>query len=183
MSKSKWKLIGIIALFVVPYIFAVIAYRNRAVWFSKTTNNGELILPVTSLKEIDSSLLDGKWKLVYVAANNCAKACKQNIYNLQQIRIALGKKLLRVGSLVINLQTKSAPKFTPWLVKNFPGTHVVYVRPELWQNVYDFTNKANNKEIFIVDPIGNLVLAYAGGTASKPIYQDLQKLLKASQIG
>ena len=37
--------------------------------------------------------------------------------------------------------------------------------------------------IYIVDPIGNLVLHYPLSDAGKPVLTDLKKLLKLSQIG
>ena len=37
--------------------------------------------------------------------------------------------------------------------------------------------------VFIVDPIGNLVLWYPFGDAGKPVLEDLRRLLKLSQIG
>lgn len=38
-------------------------------------------------------------------------------------------------------------------------------------------------DIFLADPLGNLVLRYPAHSARKDMYEDLQRLLKASGIG
>jgi hypothetical protein len=38
-------------------------------------------------------------------------------------------------------------------------------------------------DVFIVDPLGNLVMRFPAGTTMKDIHTDLELLLKASQIG
>ena len=38
-------------------------------------------------------------------------------------------------------------------------------------------------DVFVADPLGNLVLRFPAGTAMKDMHADLKLLLKASQIG
>ena len=44
-------------------------------------------------------------------------------------------------------------------------------------------NPFQQPNIFIVDPIGNIVLYYSGEIDGKKFLTDLKKLLKASKIG
>jgi hypothetical protein len=39
------------------------------------------------------------------------------------------------------------------------------------------------RRIYMVDPLGNLMMSYAPGTDPRSIYQDIKKLLKLSHIG
>jgi hypothetical protein len=42
---------------------------------------------------------------------------------------------------------------------------------------------AESRRIYIVDPLGNLMMSYAPGADMRWIYQDLKKLLNLSHIG
>ena len=148
------------------------AARDGGVW--GTTNQGEFVDPpltVSSLglKGSDGELITegGTWWLWVVSNGDCAGDCATAVHQLRQLHILLNKDSDRVQRGLI-----TAPGMTPPLLGEYPG--VKHLTGEL---------SPLTEGIYIVDPIGNLVLYYPLTDAGKPVLTDLKKLLKLSQIG
>jgi hypothetical protein len=146
--------------------------REGGVW--GTTNQGAFVNPpitVGSLrfKGSDGELLGegGTWWLWVVSRGDCVGECATAIHQLRQLHILLNKDADRVQrGLVTELGV------SPGLLAEYPGVqHLTGETSALTEGVY------------IVDPIGNLVLFYPLTDAGKPVLTDLKKLLKLSQIG
>ena len=148
------------------------AARDGGVW--GTTNQGEFVDPPLTvsnlgLKGSDGELITetGTWWLRVVSTGNCAGECATAVHQLRQLHILLNKDADRVQRGLI-----TAPGMAPALLGEYPG--VKHLTGEL---------SALTEGIYIVDPIGNLVLHYPLADAGKPVLTDLKKLLKLSQIG
>ena len=182
--RSKFLLL--IAVFAVPVIAAYLAYFG---WRpAGHTNYGELIA-VTPLQQttgalhdgtpFDLNVLQGKWVMLHVGPAACDADCAQQLYLMRQTRIAQGKEQFRIERLWV-LTDGGAPD--PVLLQDHPGLHVW--RPAEAAFVEQFpATRDRAYPIYLVDPLGNLMLRFPAVPDPKGIMKDLKLLLKASQIG
>lgn len=176
----------LIGVFVVPVVAAYLAYFG---WRpGGHTNYGDLI-PVTPLQQtagaaVDGSPLDlqalqGKWLMVHVGPAACDDACAQQLYLTRQTRIAQGKEQSRIERLWV-LTDGGTPDAA--LLQEHPGLHVW--RPTSGTFVEQFPALQDRADhVYLVDPLGNLMLRFPVQPEPKRVMKDLKLLLKASQIG
>lgn len=176
------KTILLIALVTVaPVIASYAAYY----WFprDKHTNYGEL-LPTRPAPAVAGTrnaapfaLTDvaGKWVLLVAAPAACDAACAQALYATRQARTIQNRDMERVVRVWL-ASGDQAPD--PALVAEHPDLVVVRTA-EL--ALADWP--AGSQRIYLVDPLGNQVLAYPRDPDIKAMAKDLARLLKASRIG
>lgn len=150
-----------------------------AVWFfgwapGNTGNHGELIAP-RPLSGAPLDTLRGKWVLVSFDAAACDPYCERKLYFMRQVRRAQGKDMERLERLWV-LTDAAAPG--PALLAAIEGTRVV--RNE--RLAERFPGKATD-HIYLIDPLGNLMLRFPRDPDPSLMIKDLQRLLKYSRIG
>jgi cytochrome oxidase Cu insertion factor (SCO1/SenC/PrrC family) len=182
--RSKFLLL--IGVFAAPVVAAYLAFFG---WRpAGHTNYGDLLtvkpLQQTAGKALDGTpfnldALHGKWVMVHVGGANCDAACARQLYLMRQIRIAQGKEQSRIERLWV--LTGSGP-VDQALLQDYPGLHV-------WRPANsDFTEQfpaGDNRtgHIYMIDPLGNLMLRFPAQPDAKGMMKDLKLLLKASRIG
>jgi hypothetical protein len=176
-------------LFFGPLAAAIaIYYFGGDQWLpSRTIAHGILLsqprtLPTGIMLLTDGTTADfgGKWSLLYVGRGDCDDPCREALYRTRQVRRALGKEASRVQRFFI--ATGGAPDFG-FVAADHPGLHVLTEGLSSRDTVLATLGEFAEGEVFVVDPLGNVVLRFRAGTAMKDMHQDLQLLLKASQIG
>jgi len=155
---------------------------------SRTVNYGELIeprrLPDARLALADGtpfqlSSLRGRWVLVMVDSAACDAYCEKKLYYMRQVRLAQGKEMERVGrAFLINdsattVPGKLAPYTGTWLIRA-AGNEVLGLFP---------APRAHSAHIYLIDPLGNLMIRYPREPDPRRMIEDLKRLLKASRIG
>ena len=182
--RSKFLLL--FGVFVVPVLAAYLAYFG---WRpAGHTNYGEL-LKVTPLQQTAGATHDGtpfnletlrgKWLMVHVGPASCDAACTRQLYLMRQIRIAQGKEQSRIERLWV---LTDAGTVAPALLRDHPGLHAW--RPAEAAFVEQFpAAQSRAAHIYLVDPLGNLMLRFPDQPDPKRMMKDLKLLLKASQIG
>jgi hypothetical protein len=137
-------------------------------------NYGELITPRT-LSGPPFAELRGKWVLVSLDAAACDAYCEKKLYFMRQLRKAQGENQARIERLWV-ITDSATPR--PELLAAIEGTHL--------------TRNAEAKEafpgerrehIYLVDPLGNLMLRFPRDPEPSRMLKDLQRLLKYSRIG
>lgn len=179
------KLVAIAALFTLPMVASVVAYRflePRA-----TANFGELLLPpsaVTSQRFARAQGgafafpdLAGRWVLTVSDSGACGPACRDKLATLRQVRLALGRNAGRVERVFV-VDDLQAPE--PAALEEFAGTVVALTPRGLSLPPGAGNDRAH---IYLVDPRGNVMMRWPAGADRKRLLGDLQRLLKASQIG
>jgi hypothetical protein len=154
---------------------------------SSFVNHGELIpsaqqVSFTANDPLGPALqeLKGKWILAVVDSGVCDEPCKQKLYYLRQIRLTQGKEMNRIERLWIITDTVEPAGL---LLKEHQGMRVVTAPRSGWIARLPVANKAASDYIFIIDPLGNLVLRYPPGFNPTGMKKDLSRLLRASRIG
>ncbi|MHB1145629.1 MAG: SCO family protein [Thiobacillus sp.] len=182
--RSKFLLL--IGLFMVPVVAAYLAYFG---WRpAGHTNYGELIkvtpLQYTAGATHDGAVLNletlrGKWLMVHVGPSRCDAACVQQLYLMRQTRIAQGKEQSRIERVWV---LTDAGAVDPALLQEHPGLHVWRPADAAFAGQFPAAQSPAD-HIYMVDPLGNLMLRFPGQPDPRRMLKDLKLLLKASQIG
>ena len=153
-----------------------------------TVNYGDLIgpypLPDPALALADGapfrlSQLKGKWALVSVDSGNCDARCDEKLLYMRQLRLTQGKNADRVERVWL-ISDDVVPRADA--VVQYPGTWLVRARaPELLGRFP--AKEAVSDHIYLVDPLGNLMMRFPRNPDPRLMIKDLARLLKASQIG
>jgi hypothetical protein len=153
-------------------------------------NHGELIqpprpLPGTVLPQADGTsadvLPDGKWLLVYVGDGDCAASCRQALWVMRQTRLALGHEMTRVERAML---ATGACCDAEYLAREHPGLAAFDASgAEGALLLAHFPAGAREHSLYVVDPLGNLLMRFDARANPKGFLADLKKLLKLSHIG
>jgi hypothetical protein len=118
--------------------------------------------------------------VLYVGRGDCDDACKETLRRTRQVRRALGKEMSRVQRLFVS--TSGQPN-SGFLAADQPGLLVMTDELASRDVVLTALGEFAEGDVFIADPLGNVVLRFPAGTTMKDMHEDLNLLLKASQIG
>ena len=119
--------------------------------------------------------LNGRWVLLVNAAERCDAICERLLYASRQARTMQGKEQDRIVRVLL-VAEGAAPD--PALLAQQPGLVVAHVGAAARAALPGGTGA-----LYVVDPLGNLVLRYDADPDLKGISRDLTRLLKASGIG
>ncbi len=192
VARGRRTLIGLAALFFVPLAIAFWLYYSGGWRPAGSTNHGELITPPRPLEDAAFTLADGttsaragllreKWTLVYIGGGRCDEACQRALWVMRQTRLLLAEDMQRVQRVFIATRECCNTEF---LAKEHPGLDVVQpLDPAAIEVVARFPEQGRATGVFIVDPLGNLMMRFDSSQDPKGLLQDLEKLLKLSHIG
>lgn len=139
--------------------------------------------PRLSLDSLDD--YRGRWLLVYVGDSDasCGEACQQALYAMRQIRLATGRERSRVERLWVVPRVAGDVGSVPAVPADYTGTYQVLWDPAALQSWPTAPGQTSPSGLWIIDPLGNLILRYPPSPDPAKIKKDLLKLLKASRIG
>lgn len=193
--RSRLILLLLVAVFVVPLLAAAWLYRQVQqegdVW--GTTNHGRLIDPARPLapfeletaggETLTREALRGQWTLVFSPETPCLEDCRQVIYHMRQVRAALGREAPRVQRWLV---LSGASQYTALadFLENYPGMQVLTdTRRAVLDQLEGAGDAPDSPPVYLVDPLGNLMMAFPRSLDPRDMLKDLKKLLKISQIG
>lgn len=187
----------LVALFFAPLLFSFALYYGVIDWRpTGRTHRGDLIDPARPLPEVTLPTpagatlplesLHGKWTLVYIGDGRCDARCREALVLMRQSRLALGDDIKRVNRLFLSTaeccdHAYLEAEHTGLLVAqvdNAEGERLLAEFPSYAQQPV-----ATAGRIYIVDPLGNLMMSYAPDAPPKGLLKDMEKLLKLSHIG
>lgn len=184
--SSRGKFLLVVAVFVVPVIAAYLAYFG---WRPGGHTNYGTLLPPAPLRPVDGTLpggqafsldaLKGKWVMVHVGPSRCDVSCARQLYLMRQVRLTQGKDQARIERLWV-LTDRGTPEAAR--VSEHPG--LVVWRPADAAFADQFAAAGDRADhVYLVDPLGNLMLRFPERPDHKGMMKDLKLLLKASQVG
>lgn len=190
MSRGHWKLALLAAMFLAPLGLAAWLYlTDSPLTPSGRTNAGTLLEPIVNLLgdpnryglEADQLFGDeNRWLLIYADANACEAACRDELYRLRQTRRMLGNDMSRL--VRIFLHGENAPD-TVWLNEQHPG--LITIRNDELMGVLTQSRPRETGAggLFLVDPLGNLVMHFSRDLDPGQMLGDIEHLLELSRIG
>ena len=189
LRKGRRTLLLLALVFLGPMFIAMGLYFNDFEWRPLgTTQKGELYQPARPLANVAFTLpgepdkkpvLQGKWTLIYVGPGACDPTCRQALVEMRQVRRALGRNMDRVQRLYV--VTAGEPE-TAYFTAEHPGLGFTTTTTDIDALTRVIEPRVPH-EIFLADPLGNVVMRYAPGTGMKGMHSDLKHLLKISTIG
>lgn len=183
-KRSSATLWLIVALAAAPVAASYLLYYFWAP--ARTVNYGELIearpLPDVPLALADGSpfrlsQLRGKWVLVSLDSGQCDALCDRKLLYMRQLRLTQGKERERVERVWLILDgiapgAAAEPYAGTWMVRADAALAGLFPTP----------GKPSD-HIYVVDPLGNVMMRFPRDPEPRSMIKDLQRLLKASQVG
>jgi hypothetical protein len=193
--RQRRLLVGLAFMFFAPLALAFYLYYGHDTWHpGGRVNRGELVEPARPLPALvlplfdsgstDANFLKSKWTLLYVASGPCGAACRIRLYDTRQVRLALDRDMRRVQRVFIADPECCDAKFLreqhPDLITVRTGAAAA---PLLALLPTDPRSAAQVPRVYLIDPLGNLMMSYPASAQSKGMLEDLKRLLRLSSIG
>jgi len=188
--RGRQLLLILAAVFLLP-VFAAFALYYGKLWRPQgSASMGELIQParpltVAGLRQADGSpaggdLLTGKWSIVYIGDGACDADCRAALVFARQSRLALNNEMTRVQRVFLATGNCCAREY--FAAEQAGLIALDASSPEAQALLAQFPASHQNS-LYIVDPLGNLMMRHDAAHTSKDLLTDLKKLLKLSHIG
>jgi hypothetical protein len=195
-ARNLRTVLALAALFILPVAGSFWLYYGVGWRPPGRVNHGELIEPARPLpavrlpsaapgsaegRALVPNVFTKRWALVYVGNGTCDRSCEYSLYVMRQTRLALGNDMERVERVFLATQECCN---TGFLSRAYPGLVVLDASGSAARQLLDqFPRADRSAMIFVVDPLGNLMMRYDSRRDPKGLLQDLQRLLRLSHIG
>lgn len=191
-DSGRRNLLLLAALFLVPLLAAIWLYFSSPWRPAPGAQHGELIDPPRPLPEVALGLPDGsaaapgvlrgRWSLVHLIDGPCLEDCIAALARFRLVRLALDKDAVRVQRVLLHSGDCCGP--------GFPGLGdqdllvLAATRPGERSLLAQFPRpRDGSPAIYIIDPLGNLMMRYPTTVAAGGLLKDLERLLRLSRIG
>jgi hypothetical protein len=186
VRRARLSLILIALVAVAPMLAAYALYYSwRPTSF---TNYGELITPTPIAnsvvrqadgREFRFDAFKGKWVLLMVDSGSCNEFCRRKLYDMRQVRLTQGKDMDRIERAWL-VDDRERPADA--IIAQYAGTHVLAAESSPLLSQLPARGSIRD-HIYIVDPLGNLMMRYPRDADPSKMKKDIIRLLKASRIG
>ncbi len=189
-KHGRWKLLLVLAICASPLIFSYLTYY--VIKPTARTNYGTLLdprlYPMPDMHGVlqggapqELSAYKGKWIMLQVSSSDCQQRCQNGLYAMRQLRLMQGKDMDRIERVL--LVPDQQPMDT-MLIRVLEDTHILRVDAKAVQGWLPVEPDATVQDrLYLVDPLGNLMMRYTVDADPNKVKKDLIKLLKASSIG
>lgn len=201
--RSKTPLIIIMLMSLAPVIAALLVYFNPEWRPSGGANYGALIepqrpipsaadLPLTTLdgQPFDLSSLKGKWIIAAADVAECPESCARKLFILRNSHASQGKHVERLARVWFITDDGPVPEK---VLEAYKGAVMVRVNPLVLEKFLLGKTPAGQSLVqarselappmWIIDPLGNLILQYPPVADPELFRKELRKLLQNSRIG
>lgn len=183
--SGRLTLVMLALVCVLPVVASYLAYY---VWRPEgRVNYGELVAPaslpeahlagIAGQPDFTRSDLDGRWTLVYAGPSACDPACSQALYLMRQSRLAQGEEMERVARLWL-VSDADAP--APAVLGAHEGLRLARAVPAWLDRL---PGGASGRHVYLVDPLGSVMMRFPENADPRRVIKDLQRLLKYSALG
>jgi cytochrome oxidase Cu insertion factor (SCO1/SenC/PrrC family) len=203
--RQRRTLIGLALMFFAPLGLSFYLYYGKNWHPGGHVNAGELIqparplpllaLPLLSRGETPPQFLKGKWTLLYLQHGPCDDECRRHLYDTRQVRLALDREMNRVQRVFIGdgdccdlqelkaahpdlIAVRAGPADEP-LLDLLPNQDLLRNRDLLLSR----EAAVNSHRVYLIDPLGNLMMFYTPEAKPKGMLDDMKRLLRLSSIG
>lgn len=158
-------------------------------------NRGEFVEGAVQLMDMNLLALDGSkaaqndvyghWHMMFFMNADCDDKCEETIYTMRQIRTTFHKNSLRITNVLIHFDKEISERFQEKIKTHYAHFDRYFAEKEVFNKALGYRGNELMEQnlMFIVDPIGNVILKYNKDNTAKDIIKDIKRLLKASHIG
>lgn len=181
--RSRLKLILMALVILSPIVIS--SYLHRSNFRPGHTINYGKLLEIKPLqgeattldnKIFRSKQLKGVWSLIMIDSGQCDAYCQEKLYTMRQVRLAQNvdkDKVQRVW--LINDDVRPSQE----IIDKYKGTRLVLANGRDLLKEFPFENRSAD-HIYVVDPMGNLMMRYPDKPDAQKIVNDLKRLIKLS---
>jgi hypothetical protein len=191
MTRQQKTLLITALVFAAPLLLAILLYSRPDLIQLGTKNNGSLITPARPLDALsisiagqpqDKSLLEGKWTWTSFIEGPCGPDCAEQLYKSRQVRLALGKDMDKGQRLLVQLG--NPVELEPRLLEAHPDLIIASSENDAeWLKQFHLEDSSiETANIYLIDPLGNLMMYYPPGIEGPKILKDIQRLVRVSWI-
>lgn len=155
-------------------------------------SNGTLIIPIVNIHTLAMTDKNGgalseeeltpHWRMLYFVGENCNDDCQNSLYTMRQINLGVGKYQDRVNHGIAHLAKPNAA-FNTLIDKEHPAAGHIYTHRKNISAIAALEGNADQlTSIYLVDPLGNIMMHFPKDLEPKLIRKDLNKLLKVSRL-
>jgi hypothetical protein len=197
--RQRRVLIGVALMFFAPLALAFYLYYGKYWHPGGRVNAGELIEPArplpalalplappplgTGALQTEPRFLKGKWTFLYVQHGRCDDDCLRHLYDTRQVRLALDREMQRVQRVFIGDSDCCDSKE---LRAAHPDLIAISASPAdepLLALLPQRSSALDSQRVYLIDPLGNLMMFYAADAKPKGMLEDMKRLLRLSSIG
>jgi cytochrome oxidase Cu insertion factor (SCO1/SenC/PrrC family) len=194
--RQRRVLIGLALLFFAPIgLSFYLYYGHSALQPGRRVNAGELVqpprtLPIVALTPTDGGTVAGdvflhKWTLLYLGSGACDARCRTALYDTRQVRLALDRDMDRVQRLFVAGTPCCDLAFLhgehPDLITVRDDAAAAPLKAQL--STVGAISADSAGRVYLIDPLGNLMMFYTPEAKPKGMLEDLKRLLRLSHIG
>ncbi|MGB7482572.1 hypothetical protein ABRZ04_00810 [Castellaniella ginsengisoli] len=196
-TRSIRPLIAILLVCLAPVVLALLAYYVPSLGLrpESRTHYGELINPQRPIpadlalrdeqgQPYDLNQLKGQWLLISAGPGACPESCVRGLFVLRNSHASQGKAVERLERVWFIIDDAPA---APVVGEAYAGTHILradparlaaWLAPEAEDPV-----EALARGLWIVDPLGHLMMRFPDAQQPEDVRDDIRTLLKNSRIG
>ena len=184
-KSNRRKFLLLLALMCAPVVISYTLYFLE--YRPESKHYGDLI-PIVKVigagtNQSDNTILrmkdlHGKWILVTIDSGYCDEACQEKLYFMRQVRLVQGKQKHRIERLWL-INDNVIPDAE--LVKQYEGTLFVNAKDSEIPGFIE-TRESQTKHIYLIDPIGNLMMRFPENVDGTKMGHDIKRLLHVSQL-
>lgn len=188
-------MIVIAAIFLLPLLVAWFMYSGTIEYKpSATKNRGDLVQPPVPLDWEETIVLASNgdippaagevfnehWVVLYPVPDHCDEECVREATDLRQIHRASGRQQSRI-LIALLIKESATPEIEALLRKIYPIFHLI---SDPSGSVATALARATSGKMafYLIDPLGNIMMAYPSGSDPNDLKQDLKRLLTWSKL-
>lgn len=179
------------AMFFVPLAVAWLWFQGMEEYHPEGGGaaKGELVQPPRVLGEfalqrvgdgapVTHETLRGRWTVVYLGGAECDEVCRESLYEMRQVHVALGREAVRLQRLYV-LVDADAPADPGYLAAEQRDLIVARADgDDPWLAHFDGEGRT-----WVIDPLGNLMMYYEADAPGRALFSDLKRLFRLSRVG
>jgi len=188
-------LVVIASMFVLPLVLAWLMYNGSIEYNPVNTRNlGSLVQPPVpvSLESLEviggpSSTLEElqeHWVMLYALPSPCDQACLEHAAALRQVHRAAGRNQSRIHILLTG--GGDIRQSAKTLLEIYPSFSIAADEDgklaEILSRVAQHSGAKAEGSLYLLDPLGNIMLFYAAGFDPNDLKKDLKRLLTWSKL-
>ena len=180
-DKGRRELIAMIAIAFLPFLIAgllFISFPNEEISSQKVREGYEIeeLLNITPISG------EGKWRILQLVDNTCPESYREALFLTRQTRKALSKHAGEVHRIALTAKDLH-PDFIKLLLEEHKTLSIVADAQKFGLLMDLVPENFEGPPVFLIDPLGEVVMFFPLGRLGKPLLKDLRYLLRGSRMG
>ena len=183
--SGKIQLAFVALAFGAPLLLATWMYNSDQWRPDSSSNKGAILQPIINIADhLPSSpvvpLMEQQWLMLYVNTDSCDEGCFEALYRLRQSRLMLANEMSRVTRVFLHGESRPDRVI---LAEQHSG--LITITDNDLVNLLAGRQPAEHGPggIYLIDPLGNLVMYFSPDLPPGDMVEDVKHLLKLSRIG